>query len=306
MPDTEIRYRRPDEIVERDHLNQAGGGGAGGGAGGSSGGGSSGGGSGSGGGSSGSNESRENPNFTGRGDSRNNQAHSQPYPQGHGQGMEQPNTSTGSQRTQNEQPRQQQGNQPNNYQGEQPKEQNPMTYSHCPPAAVVAGGFPITPFGAGYGYPYAGYGAAPVGGAPVTTVVTGQDGHHGKGISAQIETLSDIALGGLRESAATGRTNQLSTQIAQLGERHSLEAGFSRELNTQREFTAAQKDRGDLENRLMTAIKDTNINLSQRFDEQRIRQLEQENTNLRDSRRFQELDNDLSEIKRLLRDRNSA
>lgn len=300
MPDTEIRYRRPDEIVERDHLNQAGGGGAGGGAGGSSGGGSSGGGTGSGSGSSGANQGSEDPRYTGRGDSRNNQAHSQPYPQGHGQGMEQPNTSTGSQRTQNEQPRQQQGNQPNNYQGEQPKEQNPMTY--CPPAFGFSAASPY-----GFGLPYAApYGAYPAAAAPAgaNVVVAGShDGHNGT--HSQLETLSDIALGGLRESAATGRTNQLSTQIAQLGERHSMEAGFSRELSTQREFTAAQKDRGDLEARLLSAIKDEAIRTREMFTNERIRSLETENVNLRDSRRFQELDNDLSEIKRILRERNA-
>lgn len=293
-----FRYRPGEthEITERAYLNQAGGGGAAG-SGGSSG--SSGGSSGSGAGSSGANQANERPEYTGRGDSRNNQAHSQPYPQGHGQGMEQPNTSTGSQRTQNEQPRQQQGNQPNNYQGEQPKEQNPMTYSHCPPAAVVAGGFPITPFGTGYGYPYAGFGApmAPAASGPVT-VVSGQGNGHEHGVK-------ELIVDGIRENSATGRTAQLGLQIESLGDRLETQSTFSRELSVQKSFTDAQKDRGDLENRLLTAIKDEAIRTREMFTNERIRSLETENVNLRDSRRFQELDNDLSEIKRILRERNA-
>lgn len=178
--------------------------------------------------------------------------------------------------------------------------------NQCPPY-VIAGAAPYAPYApfSPYAAPYAApYGAAPAGGGPVTVVTGAGDGHRSN--SAQLETLSDIALGGLRESAATGRTNQLSTQIAQLGDRLGMESGFSRELTSQRQFTEATKERGDLENRLLTAIKDESIRTREMFVNERINSLTAENTSLRESRRFQELDRDLTEIKRLLRDREAA
>jgi hypothetical protein len=272
MPDDPVIRYRPEtrEVVERDYQNAQGGGSSGNGGGGSSGGGST------------SNETREDPRYTGPGDSYSNQQRGQatkPQPPLRFQDM-----------SSESQP-------PKQSQGEQPKEQNTMHYP-CPPLAYGA----VAPYGVPYAAPY---GVPPVAPAGANVVVSGH-GDHNDGIHSQLETLSDVALGGLRESAATGRTNQLSTQIAQLGERHSMEAGFSRELSTQREFTAAQKDRGDLENRLLTAIKDESIRTREMFTENRIRSLESENTNLRESRRFQELDNDLSEIKRMLRERANA
>lgn len=163
------------------------------------------------------------------------------------------------------------------------------------PVVALGGGFPVAPFGVGYGYPYAGFPAA----TPASNiVVTGQDGH-GHGTHSQLETLSDIALGGLRESAAAGRTSQLSTQIESIGDRLDTQAGFSRELHVQREFTAAQKDRGDLENRLLTAIKDESIRTRDLLTENRIRELEARNEDLRDARR----DDRLLDVMRDIRDR---
>lgn len=151
-------------------------------------------------------------------------------------------------------------------------------HSHLP--AVIA----ASPFATPYGFPgYPGYGVPPV--APASNiVVAGSDGH-GNGTHSQLETLSDIALGGLRESAAAGRTNQISNQIEGIGDRLDTQAGFARELNVSREFTAAQKDRGDLENRLLTAIKDESIRTRDMFTDQRIRELETRNADLRDARR---------------------
>lgn len=279
MPEHEIRYR---PIVDSD-LNQAGGG-SGGSGGGSSGGGGSGGSS----GGSASNESRENPSYTGRGDSRNNNTHSQPYPQGHGEGMEQPNTSTGSQRTGSVQP-----NQSN---GSQSQKDPPMTF--CPPPYGTVSPYGINPYLTGYGY-----GVPPVAPAGANVVVAGDHGH---GTHSQLETLSDIALGGLRESAATGRTNQLSTQVAQLGDRMSMESGFSRELSTQKQFTDLTSRTGDVENRLLNAIKDENIRTREMFTEQRIRDLEASRANLQETVRDTRMLDVLQDIRRELRERATA
>lgn len=276
---TDAFVYRPEgspDIIERQRLNQAGGGGASGGGSGSSGG------SGGGGQSLGSNESRENPAYTGRGDSRNNNAQERT-----GQG------DPGIPQSQGAQPFQRQHlfGQPSNHtsQGEQPKESQPM---YCPPSFGAVAPYAFNPYASPYGY-----GAFPAAAAPAGANVV-VAGDHGHGTHSQLETLSDIALGGLRESAATGRTNQLSTQIAQLGERHSLEAGFSRELNTQREFTAAQKDRGDLENRLLAAIKDESIRTREMFTDSRIRELETRNADLRDARRDDRILEVLQDIRR--------
>lgn len=172
-------------------------------------------------------------------------------------------------------------------------------HSYCPPAYAILPPT-VAPFGAysgGYG---AGYGVGPGAGAPVTTVVTGGRGDNdsGHGISNQIETLADIAVGNLRESAANGRFAGVTNQIEGIGDRLDTQAGFARELHVQREFTAAQKDRGDLENRLLTAIKDESIRTRDMFTDQRIRELETRNADLRDARRDDRMIDALNDIKK--------
>lgn len=294
MPDDGFRYRAEGST---ESTNQQSAGGASGGSQGGQSGGSSG--QGGGGQSSGSNESRENPRYTGRGDSRNNNTNEGlprlglPYGQAEGD-PDNPwhRFSDGSMNQSRS--RQSGGEQsPNQSQGEQPKEENPMSYNHCPPTAVVAGGFPITPFGAGYGYPYAGYPTS----APSNIVVAGSD--HNRGTHSQLETLSDIALGGLRESAAAGRTNQLSTQIESIGDRIDTQGSFNRELSLQKEFSTIHARFGDVENRLLTAMKEGEIN---RLSEDK-NLLRAEVTDAREARRFSELRDELKDLTRLLRDR---
>lgn len=162
--------------------------------------------------------------------------------------------------------------------------------SFCPPALIAP------PFTMPYGFgAYGGYGAPIPPVAPASNIVVA-GGADGRGVTSQLETLSDIALGGLRESAAAGRTAQLGNQIESIGDRLDTQAGFARELNVAREFTAAQKDRGDLENRLLTAIKDENIRTRDMFTQQRIHELETRNTDLREARRDDQMVNILGAI----------
>lgn len=177
----------------------------------------------------------------------------------------------------------------------QPPE-DPMSHQQSP-IVTLGGGFPIAPFGAGYGYPYAGFPAVPATGAPVTTVVSGHGDSHGT--HSQLETLSDIALGGLRESAAAGRTNQLSTQIESIGDRLDTQASFSRELSLQKEFSTVHARFGDVENRLLSAMKDGEL----RRSEEDKNLLRSELANAREGRRFDDLRDSVRDLTRLIAER---
>jgi hypothetical protein len=143
----------------------------------------------------------------------------------------------------------------------------------CPPAFSYS----ITPYGA----PYAGFGAPVAPAAPVTVVTS--DGHRGH--ESQLNTLSDIAVGNLRESAASGRFAGVTNQIESIGNRMDANAAANRDMQLVREFTTVQKGQGDLENRLLTAIKDESIRTRDLFTEQRIRDLEGRLSNVQEARR---------------------
>lgn len=277
MPD-EIRYTPREEIIERERLNAGSSPGGGGGGQGSSGGNASSG------GSSSSNESRENPAYTGRGDSRNNATSSRDNFS--------PTVDNLVAESQ-EQPRQRSRSegQPNQFQGSQSQKEESMTY--CPPMAFGATApYGFNPYFTGYGVPP----VAPV--APASNiVVAGATDQHG-GIHSQLETLSDVALGGLRESAATGRTNQLSTQIESIGDRIDNQSSFNRELTVQKQFTDAAMDRGNLKSDLLNAVKEEAIRTRELFTSDRMRALEGENANLRDARRDDRLLEVLQDIRR--------
>lgn len=162
-------------------------------------------------------------------------------------------------------------NQPQSSQKEE--SESPMSMQ-CPIPVT-----PVAPFGAAP-YGYGGYPApvAPVAAPTVVAVGSHENGH-------QLNTLSDIAIGGLRESAAAGRFAGVTNQIEGIGARLDAQAGFARELSNAREFTTLAKGQGDLENRLLNAVKEEAIRTREMFTEQRIRDLEGRLSNVQEARR---------------------
>lgn len=277
---TDIQYRRPSEtIAEREVVtaNQSGGGGGSGGGG--SGGGSSGGGGGSG---NAGNEARENQRYTGRGDSRGNNADEQRHQESQGQ---QPQQQRSSERSQS---------QPQSYQ----EKENSMSHTYCPPT-VVAGGYPgLAPFSPyGYGLPYGGFPAA---GAPSNVVVTGGHG------SDKHDALLGITVDNIRESSAVGRTNQLATQVSHIGDhidtladRADARASADRDLFLHKSFSDLSRGQAESETRIMAAFKDSEI---RRLQDDTVT-LKEQVADSREARRFDDLRDSIRDLSRLLADR---
>lgn len=174
--------------------------------------------------------------------------------------------------------------------GEGQESESPMNMPCTIPVA------PISPFGA-TPYGYGGYPAVP---AAAPTVVAVGAGGYGHETGHQLDTLSDIAIGGLRESAAAGRFAGVTNQIESIGSRLDSQAAFSRELSNAREFTTLAKGQGDLENRLLNAVKEEAIRTREVFTEQRIRDLEGRLSNVQEARRDDRMLEALSAIAKKL------
>lgn len=180
-------------------------------------------------------------------------------------------------------------------------EQQEPAMGHQQQPTIIAGGAvpfgaPFTPFASPWGY--GGYPGFP-GQAPVTTVVSGGHNDNGHGLSAQVETVADIAIGNLRESASNSRFTGVSNQIQDIGDRIDRNAGFARELTLQKEFSNLNYRMGEQENRLLSAFKDSEL----RHLQETTGLLRAEVADSREARRFDDLRDSVRDLTRLIADR---
>jgi hypothetical protein len=164
------------------------------------------------------------------------------------------------------------------------------------PAIIAAPGFatPFTP----YGYPYGAVPPIPAT-APVTTVVTGQDGHNR-------DALLGITVDNIRESSSVGRSSQLASQIGHLGDhidnlgsRADARAAAERDMVLQKEFSSIHARFGDMENRLLTEFKNSEINRLQE-DKGLLRA---EVADAREGRRFDDVRDAIRDLTRMVAER---